>query len=97
MKDLILNNTWGNKSSIKEWHSDIAGYYLEKWGRTVYYDGHPQEVTVPLTYVMHHHDTYRGFKFNSGSTIFDPFGKTEQQSGLTERSIIVYNYGRGNG
>ena len=72
----------------------LVGYYLEKWGRTVYYDGHPQEVTVPLTYVMHHHDTYRGFKFNSGSTIFDPFGKTEQQSGLTERSIIVYNYGR---
>ena len=29
MKDLILNNTWGNKDSLKEWHSDIAGYYLE--------------------------------------------------------------------
>ena len=73
----------------------LVGYYLEKWGRTVYYDGHPKEVTVPLTYVMHHHDTYKGFKFNKASVIFDPFGKTEQQSGLTERSIIVYNYGRG--
>jgi hypothetical protein len=29
MKDLILNNTWGNKKNIEEWHSDIAGYYLE--------------------------------------------------------------------
>ena len=72
----------------------LLGSYIEGWGRKVYYDGHPTEVTVPLTYVMHHHDTYRGFKFNSGSTIFDPFGKTEQQSGLTERGIIVYNYGR---
>ena len=72
----------------------LVGYYLEKWGRTVYYDGHPQEVTVPLTYVMHHHDTYRGFKFNKASTIFDPFGKTEQ-SGLTNDGILVYNYGRG--
>jgi hypothetical protein len=30
MKDLILNNSFGNKNSLKEWHSDIAGYYLEK-------------------------------------------------------------------
>ena len=73
----------------------LVGYYLEKWGRTVYYDGHPTEVTQPLTYVMHHHDTYKGFKFNKASVIFDPFGKTEQQSGLTERGIICYNYGRG--
>ena len=72
----------------------LVGYYLEKWGRTVYYDGHPQEVTVPLTYVMHHHDTYKDFKFNRGSTVFDPFGKTEQ-SGLTNDGILVYNYGRG--
>ena len=72
----------------------LVGYYLEKWGRTVYYDGHPQEVTVPLTYVMHHHDTYKDFKFNKASTIFDPFGKTEQ-SGLTNDGILVYNYGRG--
>ena len=72
----------------------LLGSYIEGWGRKVYYDGHPTEVTVPLTYVMHHHDTYKGFKFNSGSTIFDPFGKTEQQSGLTERGIICYNYGR---
>ncbi|SVE50177.1 uncharacterized protein METZ01_LOCUS503031, partial [marine metagenome] len=28
-----------------------------------------------------------------GSTVFDPFGKTEQ-SGLTDDGIIVYNYGR---
>ena len=72
----------------------LLGSYIEGWSRKVYYDGHPTEVTQPLTYVMHHHDTYRGFKFNSGSTIFDPFGKTVQQSGLTERGIICYNYGR---
>ena len=72
----------------------LLGSYIEGWGRKVYYDAHPTEVTQPLTYVMHHHDTYKGFKFNRGSTIFDPFGKTEQQSGLTERGIICYNYGR---
>ena len=71
----------------------LLGSYIEGWSRKVYYDGHPPEVIVPLTYVMHHHDTYKDFKFNKGSTVFDPFGKTEQ-SGLTERGIIVYNYGR---
>ena len=73
----------------------LVGYYIERVGPGLFtMMAILTEVTVPLTYVMHHHDTYRGFKFNSGSTIFDPFGKTEQQSGLTERGIIVYNYGR---
>ena len=71
----------------------LLGSYIEGWGREVYYDGHPPAVTQPLTYVMHHHDTYKDFKFNKGSTVFDPFGKTKQ-SGLTEQGIIVYNYGR---
>ena len=53
----------------------LLGSYIEGWGRKVYYDSHPPEVTVPLTYVMHHHDTYKDFKFNRGSVIFDPFGK----------------------
>ena len=53
----------------------LLGHYIEGWGREVYYDSHPPEVTVPLTYVMHHHDTYKDFEFNRGSTIFDPFGK----------------------
>jgi len=71
----------------------LLGHYIEGLGRKVYYDGHPLEITAPLTYVMHHHDTYKDFKFNKGSTIFDPFGKTEQ-SGLTNEGIIVCNYGR---
>ena len=71
----------------------LLGHYIEGWGRKVYYDGHPPEVTVPLTYVMHHHDTYKDFEFNKGSTVFDPFGKT-LQSGLTGKGIICYNYGR---
>ncbi len=71
----------------------LLGSYIEACGYKVYYDGHPPEVTVPLTYVMHHHDTYKDFKFNNGSVVFDPFGKTEQ-SGLTGQHIIVYNYGR---
>ena len=71
----------------------LLGSYIEGWSRKVYYDGHPPEVTQPLTYVMHHHDTYKDFKFNNGSVVFDPFGRTEQ-SGLTGQHIIVYNYGR---
>jgi hypothetical protein len=30
MKDMILNNVFGNKNSLKEWQGEIAGYYLEK-------------------------------------------------------------------
>ena len=71
----------------------LLGSYIEACGYKVYYDGHPPEVTVPLTYVMHHHDTYKDFEFNRGSVVFDPFGKT-LQSGLTDKHIIVYNYGR---
>jgi hypothetical protein len=29
MKDLILNNAWGNKDTIEEWHSYIAAYYVD--------------------------------------------------------------------
>lgn len=29
MKDMILNNVWGNKDTLKEWHGVIAVYYLE--------------------------------------------------------------------
>ena len=71
----------------------LLGSYIEACGHKVYYDGHPPEVTQPLTYVMHHHDTYKDFEFNRGSVVFDPFGKT-LQSGLTDKHIIVYNYGR---
>jgi len=72
----------------------LLGSYIEGWGRKVYYDGHPPEVTVPLTYVMHHHDTYKDFDFNRGSVIFDPFGRTQRSADLTRRGIICYNYGR---
>ena len=72
----------------------LLGHYIEGWGRKVYYDGHPPEVTVPLTYVMHHHETYKYGEFNRGSVIFDPFGKTQRSADLTRRGIICYNYGR---
>ena len=72
----------------------LLGSYIEACGHKVYYDGHPPEVTVPLTYVMHHHDTYKDFEFNRGSVIFDPFGRTQRSAELTRRGIICYNYGR---
>ena len=71
----------------------LLGHYLEKMNRTVYYDGHSPEVTVPLTYVMHDHKKYKDFVFNYGSVIFDPFRKMSMKKDLTERAIIVYNYG----
>ena len=71
----------------------LLGHYLEKMGRTVYYDGHSPEVTVPLTYVMHDHKKFEDFVFNYGSVIFDPFRKMSTKKDLTERAIIVYNYG----
>ncbi len=33
------------------------------------------------------------FDFNSLSVIFDPFRKINMTNDLTERAIIVYNYG----
>ena len=36
---------------------------------------------------------FEDFDFNYGSAIFDPFRKTNQTDDLTQRGIIVYNYG----
>ena len=71
----------------------LLGHYIEKMGRTVYYDGHSEKVTVPLTYVMHDHKRFKNFDFNYGSVIFDPFRKISMTNDLTKRAIIVYNYG----
>ena len=71
----------------------LLGTFIEGWGASVYYDGHPKEVKVPLTYVMHDHKRFADFDFNYGSAIFDPFRKTNQTDDLTQRGIIVYNYG----
>ena len=71
----------------------LLGHYIEKMGRRIYYDGHSKEVTVPLTYVMHDHKRFEDFDFNYGSVIFDPFRKISMTNDLTERAIIVYNYG----
>jgi len=71
----------------------LLGHYIEGRGRTVYYDGHPKEVTVPLTYVMHDHKRFEDYDFNRGSVVFDPFRKTKLTGGLTEKGIQVYNYG----
>ena len=71
----------------------LLGTFIEGWGRIVYYDGHPKEIAQPLTYVMHDHKRFEDFDFNFGSAIFDPFRKTNQTKDLTQRGIIVYNYG----
>jgi len=71
----------------------LLGSFIEGWGRTVYYDGHPKEVAQPLTYVMHDHKRFKDFDFNYGSVIFDPFRKTSLTSDLTQKGIQVYNYG----
>ena len=71
----------------------LLGTFIEGWGRTVYFDGHPKEIAQPLTYVMHDHKRFEDFDFNFGSAIFDPFRKTNQTKDLTDRGIIVYNYG----
>ena len=71
----------------------LLGHYIEKMGRRIYYDGHSKEITVPLTYVMHDHKRFKDFDFNYGSVIFDPFRKISMTNDLTERAIIVYNYG----
>jgi UDPglucose 6-dehydrogenase len=71
----------------------LLGHYIEGWGRKVYYDGHPQDVTVPLTYVIHDHKKFKDFDFNKSSVVFDPFRKTKLTDGLTQKGIQVYNYG----
>ena len=71
----------------------LLGSFLESLGRIVYYDGHPKEVAQPLTYVMHDHKRFEDFDFNKGSVIFDPFRKTKLTDGLTQKGILVYNYG----
>ena len=71
----------------------LLGYYIEKFGRTVYYDGHPKDVTVPLTYVIHDHNRFKDYDFNTGSVVFDPFRKTKLIDRLTQKGIQVYNYG----
>ena len=71
----------------------LLGHYIEGMGHKVYYDGHSKEVRVPLTYVMHDHKRFENFDFNYGSVIFDPFRKISMGNHLTERAIIVYNYG----
>ena len=71
----------------------LLGSFIEGWGRIVHYDGHPKDVAQPLTYVMHDHKRFADFDFNYGSVIFDPFRKTNQTNDLTQRGIIVYNYG----
>ena len=71
----------------------LLGSFLESLGRIVYYDGHPKEVAQPLTYVMHDHKRFEDFDFNYGSVIFDPFRKTKQTEDLTQKGIMVYNYG----
>ena len=69
------------------------GSFIEAHSRQVFYDGHPKDVAQPLTYVMHDHKRFADFDFNYGSVIFDPFRKTNQTEDLTQRGIIVYNYG----
>ena len=71
----------------------LLGSFIEAHSRQVFYDGHPKEVAQPLTYVMHDHKRFEDFDFNYGSVIFDPFRKTKQTDDLTQRGIIVYNYG----
>ena len=71
----------------------LLGSFIEGWGRLVYYDGHPKDVAQPLTYVMHDHKRFKDFDFNYGSVIFDPFRKTKQTEDLTQKGIMVYNYG----
>jgi len=71
----------------------LLGSFIESCSRQVFYDGHPKDVAQPLTYVMHDHKRFVDFDFNYGSAIFDPFRKTKQTEELTERGIIVYNYG----
>ena len=67
----------------------LLGHYIEGWGRKVYYDGHPQDVTVPLTYVIHDHKKFKDFDFNKGSVVLillenkvDRWVDTEGYSGV---------------
>ena len=71
----------------------LLGSYIEAQSRLVYYDGHPEDVKVPLTYVMHDHKKFKDFDYNYGSVIFDPFRKMSLTSDLTQKGIQVYNYG----
>ena len=73
----------------------LLGSFIEHRAFNIYWDVHPDEVTYPLTYVMHHHEKYSAYDFNPGSIIFDPFGKTYHTEELTNKGISVYNYGRG--
>ena len=71
----------------------LLGSYIEAQSRLVYYDGHPEDVKVPLTYVMHDHKKFKDFDYNYGSVIFDPFRKMSLTLDLTQKGIQVYNYG----
>ena len=73
----------------------LVGYNCINIGLYVHYDGE-SPITEPITYVMHDHERFHAHDFNRGSVIFDPFGKTKQTKDLTNKGIIVYNYGRPN-
>ena len=73
----------------------LVGYHCLNIGLYVHYDGE-SPIEGPITYVMHDHERFKDFDFNRGSVIFDPFGKTKQTKDLTDKGIIVYNYGRKN-
>ena len=50
----------------------LLGHYIEGMGRTVYYDGHSEDVKVPLTYVMHDHKRFKDFDYNYGNSETSP-------------------------
>ena len=46
-----------------------------------------------MTYVIHDHNRFKDYDFNTGSVVFDPFRKTKLIDRLTQKGIQVYNYG----
>jgi len=77
----------GFKPGVDQDHGSAAillGYYVEKMGLKVYWDGHDSSIKDPMVYVMHHHTVYKDYPINDGSLVFDPFGKTDG----------AYHYGR---
>lgn len=77
----------GFKPGVDQDHGSAAillGYYIERAGLKVYWDGMTEGDTSPMVYVMHHHEVYKDYPMNPGSLVFDPFGRTKG----------AYNYGR---